>query len=98
MSNDKSKAPGRAKAFHEAIPLSLPKPVDGNKIQARTQRTNEPVHDYFNKLEIAFKENSGCLLDTESTRAAVPTLLAPGTVLGKTIFLWGGGEGRWFRR
>ena len=90
MSNDKSKAPRRAKALYEAIPLSLPKPVDGNKIQACTQRTNEHMHDYFNRLEIAFKENFRCPIDTESTTAAALTLFGTRNGFVEDNFSMGG--------
>ena len=60
--------PKEKQKLDEAIPLAFPKPVDGDKIQACTQRTNEPMHDNYNRLKIVFKENFRCPSDTESTR------------------------------
>lgn len=49
--------------IHWTNPRAFPKPVDWNKIQfcniSYIQKSDEPVHDYYDRLQIAFKENSG---------------------------------------
>lgn len=49
--------------IHWTIPRAFPKPVDWNKIQfcniSYIQKSDEPVHDYYDRLQIFFKENSG---------------------------------------
>ena len=45
--------------FTEQIPRAFSKPVDWKTIQAFTQKSDEPVHDYYNQFQIVFKENSG---------------------------------------
>lgn len=49
--------------------MALPKPVDWNKIQAYTQKLGKPVHDYYKRLQIVFKENYHLHLDAEFNQA-----------------------------
>lgn len=51
--------------LHWAITAAFP-----NKIQACTQKPDEPVHDYYNQLQIIFKENSYLTVHAESTQVA----------------------------
>ena len=46
--------PKEKQTLYEAVPLAFPKPVDGDKIQACTQRTNELMHDNYNRLKNCF--------------------------------------------
>ena len=48
-----------ARQLPRAMPRAFPKPTDWNATQARAQKPDEPVHDYYNRLQIVFKENSG---------------------------------------
>lgn len=50
-----------AKILHWAVPRTFPKPVDWNRIQTCTEKSDETVHDCCNWLQITFKENSGFL-------------------------------------
>lgn len=50
--------------------MAFPKSVDWNKIQAYTQKPVESIHDYYNRLQIVFKENSGLPLDVEFNQVA----------------------------
>jgi len=51
-------APERAASQHQAITVPFPKPAGQNKIQACTEKPDEPIHDYHIRLHIVFKENS----------------------------------------
>ena len=57
-----------ARQLHGAIPRAFSKSVDWNEIQPCTQNSNEPVHDYYNWLQIIFKENLGLPSDVDSAR------------------------------
>ena len=37
-----------ARQLHQAVPRTFPKPIDWNKIQACTQKSDESVHVYYN--------------------------------------------------
>ena len=50
--------------------MTFPESVDWNKIQTHAQKPDQSIHDYYNKLQIVFKENSGLPLDAEITRVA----------------------------
>lgn len=47
---------------HREIAAAFPKPVNWNKIQACTQKSDEPVGENYNQFQIVFKENAGLLL------------------------------------
>lgn len=44
-----------AKRLHQVIPRAFPKPVDWNKIQTSSQKSDEPAHEYYNQLQIVLK-------------------------------------------
>lgn len=56
-----------AEKLHQATSVAFSKPIGGNKIQACTEKSDEPVHDYYDQHCVVFKENSG-LTDVDSTR------------------------------
>ena len=45
-----------AKRLHRAILRAFPKPVDWNKLQACIQKSEETVHNYYNRLQIKKKK------------------------------------------
>ena len=53
----------------------LSKLVSWNKIQACTQKPAKYVQDYYSRLQIVFKQNSGLPIDTESTKVAFNLML-----------------------
>lgn len=55
---------------HWAITVPFPKSVDWNKIQASSQKSDETIHDYYNRLQIVLKENSDPPSDVDFTQAA----------------------------
>ena len=71
-----------------AITVVFPKPVDGNKIQVFTQKSDEPVHDYYNWLHIVFKENSGLPSDVETTEIPLISILTNGLNQDLSLFLF----------
>ena len=64
------------KWLHWAIPRAFPKPVDWNKIQACTQKSDEPVYDSYNRFHIIFKANSGLSSDVDSTHVACNSMFS----------------------
>ena len=50
-----------------AVPKAFPNPVDWNKIQACTWKSDEYVYDYYNQLQIVSKKNSGLPSDVDNT-------------------------------
>ena len=48
------------------------------RIQACTQKSYEPVHDYYIQLQVDFKENSGLPLDADSTWVALNVMFING--------------------
>ena len=62
--------------FCQVISMAFSKPVDWNRIQACTQKSDNPIHDYYNQLQIVLKENSTLLSDVDSTWVSInPCLL-----------------------
>lgn len=53
--------------LHRAVTAAFPKPVDWNKVQACTQKPDEPDRNYYNQLQTVSKEDSGPPLEAEST-------------------------------
>ena len=64
--------------LHQVIPTAFPKPVDWNKIHACTQKSDNPVHDYYNQLQIVLKENSNLLSDVDSIWVSVISMFING--------------------
>ena len=64
--------------LHQAVPRVSPKPVDWNKTQVYTQKSDETVHDYYNQLQVIFKENSGLPLDVDSTQVVFNSMFING--------------------
>lgn len=56
----------QAWAIARPLHWAFPKRVDQNKIQACIQKSDEPVHNYYNQLQI-LKENSGLPSNVDST-------------------------------
>ena len=52
------------------MPRAFPKSVGWNKIQSCAQKSDEPVHEYYNPLQTVFKENFGLSTDVDSTWVA----------------------------
>ena len=65
---NRQKAWALAENLHQATAAAFPKSVNGNKIQACTQKSDEPVHNYCNWVQIIFKENSGLPADVSPIR------------------------------
>ena len=66
-----------AKASHEAIPHAFLEATSWNKIQSCTQ-PEKAVHDYYNMLQIVFKENSVLPSDVGSTQVVFSSLFVNG--------------------
>ena len=64
--------------FHQVISMAFPKPVDWNRIQACTQKSDDPIHDYYNQLQIVLKENSTLLSDVDSTWVSINPMFING--------------------
>ena len=62
------------KTLHRATAAAFPKSVAGNKIQACTQKSDEPVHEYYNGLQIIFIENSDIPSDIHSAQVALKSM------------------------
>lgn len=58
--------------------IVFPKAIYWNKIQACTQKSDEPVYDYYNQLQIVFNKNSGLPLDVESTLVGFNSMFISG--------------------
>lgn len=58
--------------------MAFPKPVDWNRIQACTQKSDDPIHDYYNQLQIVLKENSTLLSDVDSTWVSINPMFING--------------------
>ena len=67
-----------AEKLHQATSVAFSKPIGGNKIQACTQKSDEPVHDYYNWLQIVPKENSALPSDVESTQVVFNSMFING--------------------
>lgn len=67
-----------ARVLHEAVPRAFPKAIDWNKIQACTQKPNEFVHNYYNRLQTVFKENPGIPLSEDSTKVGFNSVFVSG--------------------
>ena len=67
-----------ATGLHWAIPRAFPKPVDWNRIQACTQKSDETVHDCYSWLQIIFKENSDFPSDVDSTQVGFSSMFISG--------------------
>lgn len=52
--------------------------VDYNKIQAYTQRSEDPVHEYYNQFQIVLKENSSLSSEVHATWVALNSMLING--------------------
>ena len=50
-----------------AILRAFPKPVDWNKIQACTPKSDKSLRDHYSQLQIILKEYSGLSADVDST-------------------------------
>ena len=61
--------------LYPALTVAFLRPIDWNKIQASTQKSDEPFHGYYNQLQIFFKENSHLPSDVESTWVAFNSML-----------------------
>ena len=57
--------------------MAFPKPADWNRIQACTQKSDDPIHDYYNQLQIVLKENS-TLSDVDSTWVSINPMFING--------------------
>lgn len=67
-----------ARDLHQAITVVFPKTVDWNKIQACSQKSDEPVNDYYNQRQIVFKESSCLSSDVDSTQVAFNSMFING--------------------
>ena len=72
---------GSASQLHQANPRAFPEPDNWNKVQSSTQKSGEPVRDYYIDLSFVFffsavdfsivsKENYVLPSDTDSSQVA----------------------------
>lgn len=74
--------------INDTVSQAFPESIDWNEIQVCTQNSDEPIYDYYHRLQVVFKENYWLPLDVDSTKVAFKFMFVNGSNHDLSLVKW----------